>query len=73
MGKTISDGSIGSGAVVCDYMHAAISEIDDFFGSGFARNNPALLAGFIQAMAIEREGSGIRDLMEIRNAQLGGK
>ena len=66
MKSVIDNGAVLSAAVVGDYMRAAIAEIDRQFSDGFAANNPVLLAGFIQAIAIEREGSGIRQWLEIK-------
>lgn len=34
------------------YMKSAIQRIDKQFGKGYAKENPALLSGFIQACAV---------------------
>jgi hypothetical protein len=37
----------------CDYMDAAIGAIDHRLGEGFARANSSLIAGFMQAAALD--------------------
>lgn len=59
-----SDSALAA-AIVGDYLRAAVVEIDAALGAGFSAANPALLAGFVQAMAIDRSVSGIKDAIEI--------
>lgn len=54
-----------AGANVAAYLKVAIAEIDAVLGDGYAAKNPVLLAGFIQAMAVDREVSGVKQAIEV--------
>ena len=60
------------------YMSAAIEEIDATFGKGYAKQNSALVAGFMQAAALDFHASSIgvaaqriRDALESLSEQQG--
>ena len=46
------------------WMREALEEIDKQFGVGYASNNPELVAGFVQAAAIDQAWMYIRSLVE---------
>ena len=49
------DSDMGAGATACSYtdefLDAAVAKIDATFGKGFAKQNPLLVAGYLQASA----------------------
>jgi hypothetical protein len=45
-------------------MREAVEAIDKQFGDGYAREHPELVAGFMQAAAIDQAGMYIRSLVE---------
>ena len=49
------DNDMGAGETACSYtdefLDAAVAKIDATFGKGFAKQNPLLVAGYIQASA----------------------
>lgn len=53
--------SAGSAAL---WMREAMEAIDKQFGAGYAREHPELVAGFMQAAAIDQAGMYIRSLVE---------
>lgn len=46
------------------WMREAVEAIDKQFGDGYAREHPELVAGFMQAAAIDQAGMYIRSLVE---------
>ncbi len=50
------DDGMSAGATACSYtdefLDAAVTKIDATFGTGFAKQNPALVAGYLQASAV---------------------
>lgn len=53
--------SAGSAAL---WMREAVEAIDKQFGDGYAREHSELVAGFMQAAAIDQAGMYIRSLVE---------
>ncbi|SXF02820.1 hypothetical protein [Klebsiella variicola] len=53
--------SAGSAAL---WMREAVEAIDKHFGDGYASAHPELVAGFMQAAAIDQAGMYIRSLVE---------
>nr|DAQ82934.1 MAG TPA: hypothetical protein [Caudoviricetes sp.] len=53
--------SAGSAAL---WMREAVEAIDKQFGDGYASAHPELVAGFMQAAAIDQAGMYIRSLVE---------
>ena len=49
------DDEMSAGATACsytdDFLDAAVAKIDATFGAGFAKQNPVLVAGYLQASA----------------------
>jgi len=55
---------------VHDHLRAALETIDAELGPGEARKNPALLAAFIQAAAIESGAAAIADALHRREGRV---
>ena len=53
---------------IADYMRDAVKFIDEQFGEGFAKQNPALVSAFIQASALDYHTA----YMKIAAQELGG-
>ncbi len=51
-----------------DYMNHARFDIDEMFGDGFARNNPSLVAAYMQTAAIDFAATfGLQGIAESLN------
>lgn len=53
---------------VAAYMREAVKHIDNYFGDGYAKQNPALVAAFIQASAQDFHTA----MMKVAAQDLGG-
>jgi hypothetical protein len=61
MDTSNNSSAVLAGKAVGNYLRVAMTEIDSVMGAGYATANPVLLAGFIQAMTLDREIGGVKD------------
>jgi len=53
-----------AGVTAAQWMRAAVEEIDNMFGNGYAAKHPELVSGFIQSAALDQAGMYLRSIAE---------
>lgn len=58
-----------AGVTIKQYLHQAVEHIDEIFGEGYAKKNPALLAACVQAQAADFNSALVAaGLWEVKDA-----